>query len=152
MTVSGMTTEGYKRILITGSRDWDDYFKVASEIVRAMQDLTPIQPGQWDYNDGRYVIVHGACPPRKRIVNDTAELIGADYFADQWALGSMYPTERHPADWSRYLNAAGPIRNRKMVELGADICLAFIKNNSRGASGCAQLAEEAGILTRRFAA
>jgi hypothetical protein len=137
MIASGMTT---KRILVTGSRDWEDYFRIGSEIVRAMQDLTPIQPGQYNYNDGRYVIVHGACPT------------GADYLADQWALGSLTDVERHPADWKRYGRAAGFKRNAEMVKLGADICLAFIRNESRGATHTANLAELVGIPTRRFTA
>lgn len=45
---------------------------------------------------------------------------------------------------------AGYYRNELMVSLGADLCLAFIADESRGASHCAQLAWEAGIKTVRF--
>lgn len=126
------------RILITGSRDWDDYHRIGSEIVRAMEELAPIQPGQYDRNDGDWTIVHGACPR------------GADYLADQWALGANYNIERHPADWNKYGKAAGFRRNAEMVSLGADVCLAFIRNKSKGASHTADLAEKAGISTRRI--
>jgi hypothetical protein len=39
-----------------------------------------------------------------------------------------------------------------MVDLGADICLAFIKDQSAGASHCAARAIAAGIPTLKFTA
>jgi len=37
-----------------------------------------------------------------------------------------------------------------MVRLGAQLCLAFIKDNSHGASHCSDLAEKAGIDIVKF--
>lgn len=45
---------------------------------------------------------------------------------------------------------AGPRRNAAMVELGADLALAFLRQRSRGASGCAGLAARAGFPVRRW--
>lgn len=129
------------RILVTGSRDWDDIPALRGALNQAIAEVQP-----WSQP---VVIVHGACPR------------GADAQADQWAKEAadspMYTVtvERHPANWrpaGQLDRAAGFRRNAEMVNLGADVCLAFIRGGSRGASHTARLAEEAGIETRRFTA
>jgi hypothetical protein len=70
---------------------------------------------------------------------------GADTIADQIAKGYGMIPEPHPANWSEYHRAAGPIRNQQMVDLGADICLAFLQPNSKGTADCIRRAEKAGI-------
>lgn len=119
------------RILITGSRHWSDHDLVRDNLATAVFQNVPA------------VIVHGACPS------------GADAIAAWWVRQHRLiglTEERHPADWKTHGHSAGPIRNRHMVSLGADLCLAFIRDRSRGATGCADLAEAAGIPTRRFIA
>ncbi|MBO4273107.1 DUF2493 domain-containing protein [Microbispora triticiradicis] len=130
------------RILVTGSRDWDDHLTIHEALTRA----------RWDAG-GPLVIVHGAWPT------------GADDIAAWWA--RQYPhlhitDEPHPADWNRYGRRAGFRRNAEMVALGADLCLAFIApctkrlcpkrkpHGSHGATHTADLAEKAGIPVRRF--
>jgi len=113
------------RILITGSRTWSD----SNLILRNILNLQVQQE--------RIVIVHGACPR------------GADRLADVLANNHAWAVERHPANWERYGNSAGHIRNAHMVRLGAHFCLAFIKDGSPGATRCADLAEKAGIPTQR---
>lgn len=113
------------RILITGSRTWDD----RETILDALAEHTK-------FGD---VLISGACPQ------------GADRLCeDLWYEGGAI--ERHPADWNKHGKRAGFIRNSEMVNLGADICLAFIRDGSKGASMTANLAEKAGIRTIRFTA
>ena len=111
------------RILVTGSRDWDKPGDI----------LTLLMP----YMGYDVTLVSGACPT------------GADSQAEDFAEGFGWTVERHPADWEQFGKRAGYLRNQHMVDLGADLCLAFIKDNSRGASMCAGLAEKAGIRTVR---
>jgi hypothetical protein len=114
------------RVLVTGSRHWSDQ----TLIVDALNALHR-QHGR------QLILVHGAC---RR---------GADQIADSWAMAHGVPTETHPADWSTG-HGAGPARNAAMVATRPDACLAFILNDSPGASGCARDAERAGIPTTRY--
>lgn len=43
------------------------------------------------------------------------EANGADQTARDVALGLGWEVERFPADWKRYSNGAGPVRNRQML-------------------------------------
>lgn len=117
-----------KRLLITGSRTWTDKEEVWLQLSHAAIFLS----------DEEIILVSGNCPT------------GADRIAEEiWAeLG--HPVELHPADWQGLGKRAGFVRNKEMVDLGADLCLAFIKNNSRGASHTADLAKKAGIITLRY--
>lgn len=125
------------RILVTGSRDWDDREAVKEALYRAFN----AQPRDWTggfENPYDVTLVSGACPT------------GADRIAEEvWAEQGL-PIERHPADWETYGKWAGFRRNAEMVRLGADLCLAFIKNQSKGAIHTAGLAEAAGIPTTRY--
>lgn len=128
------------RVLVTGSRSWPAPDVVWSALNDAHHEA---------HAAGRpLVVVHGACPR------------GADAHAADWAaVARQFTTtvaeERHPADWrpGGTLNrGAGYRRNTAMVQLGADVCLAFIHNGSRGATHTARIAEAAGIPVRRWTA
>lgn len=67
--------------------------------------------------------------------------------AAQWELWGL-PVEAHPADWRSCGRAAGLIRNQRMVDLGADLCLAFPLGESRGTWDCVARARKAGIEVR----
>lgn len=154
------------RILITGSRDWTDYPAIYRALIKACDEnglnYEPDEYGNTMPDPSKITVVEGGCPT------------GADFIADQWCVGNMFVPEVHKADWDRFGKSAGFIRNKHMVSLGADLCLAFIlrctrcstkaegrgphephsgvlmTHGSHGATHTALLAEEAGIPTVRY--
>jgi hypothetical protein len=59
--------------------------------------------------------------------------------------GYTISTETHKADWTTHGKGAGPLRNQKMVDLGADIAVAYMHEGSRGTADCVARAKKAGI-------
>lgn len=132
------------RILVTGSRDWVDKGAIFTALVEAAKQNPDI------------TLVHGGAR-------------GADEIAARWAQHFGWTVEEHPANWedcgdncgpehyrysySRpegYCPRSGYKRNALMVKLGADVCLAFIRNGSNGSGMTARMAEKAGIPTHRY--
>ena len=63
------------------------------------------------------------------------------------------PVETHEADWQRYGRSAGPKRNKEMLELGADLVVAFLdarrdREGTRGTRDMVERAERAGVPVR----
>mgnify|MGYP001615276374 CR=1 FL=1 len=121
------------RIIVCGSRTWDDFDTVAVEL-RLLAD-------RWRHDSSGLprdvTIVHGACPT------------GADKLADDWcAKAGIAKVERHPADWDSHGKGAGFVRNRKMAELGAVLCLAFWDGVSKGTLDMITQATRRGIPVR----
>lgn len=115
------------RLLVTGSRTWRD----EAVVRRTLQ-------GIYDRIDGpEGILIHGTA-------------MGLDSLASTIWMELGGAVEPHPADWDRWGKRAGYVRNAEMVATGADVCLAFIRNNSRGATMCAKLADKAGIPTLRI--
>ncbi len=120
-----------KRILITGSRTWESREAIYLAIFNWVKENCPVQE--------EIIVVHG----------DASR--GADRLAREIARSvSWAEEESHPADWESNGKAAGFIRNQDMVDLGADVCLAFIRNGSKGATHTAGQAVKAGIPVIRY--
>lgn len=126
---------------MTGSRQWQEPLTVWQQL-----HALGIQ-AYGDYDGGHQLtIVHGNAAT------------GADRMAQQWVQFSTFDLwqpvniteEPHPAQWKVYGRSAGIRRNQEMVDRGADLVLAFIRDNSRGATDCLNRAQEAGIECRVF--
>jgi hypothetical protein len=140
--------EPRRRLLVTGSQDWDD----AAAVWSALKVV-------WTY-DPDTLLVSGACPRGSDLLCET-------YWGEYLGGG----TERHPADWypnGRFNRGAGLRRSEKMVRLGAWGCIAFGLPCERqscvgkppdpgwpfhvthGTGHCSRFAEEFGISVKRY--
>ena len=128
------------RVLVTGSRTWSRSVFIWTRLYElAIHAYSEFDTGQ------TLTVVHGDCSK------------GADRHARTWIQyqeNKLWEPvtiieEPHPADW-KLGRRAGPIRNQHMVDLGADLCLAFMMPGSRGTADCVARARAAGIETRVF--
>ena len=94
-----------KKIIIAGCRDFTDYAFFKEQLSYC------VFPEHFE-------IVHGVAS-------------GVDTMADYWATSRNIPVKKFPANWKKYGNSAGPIRNREMAQYG-DQLIAFWDNMSPG--------------------
>ena len=116
------------RILVTGSRTWTDRETIAA----ALQAFCPYPEVS--------TLVHGAAE-------------GADTIAARCADELGMTVEPHPVkreQWRIAGRRAGHLRNQYMVDLGADLCLAFQVDDSSGTADCVRRARLAGIRVEHF--
>jgi hypothetical protein len=73
---------------------------------------------------------------------------GADFLAWRWAHEHNIKYRRFSALWNKYGHAAGPIRNREMLDYGVDVLIAF--PGDKGTNDCIKAAEERMIPVRRI--
>jgi len=112
------------RILVTGSRNWTDKPTIRHAIFQTWQN---------------------AGSPRDTILVSGNAKRGADRYAEICGDGFGFEVERIPANWDEEGKSAGPKRNQRMVNLGADICLAFPLEDSIGTIDCIKKAKKAKI-------
>lgn len=115
-----------RRLIVCGSRNYTDRARVRAVLKEYLPDAGWVDEP---------TIVHGDCPT------------GADRFADEEGTDLGFWVEAHPAEWSKYGNRAGPIRNGFMGALGADLLIAF--GEGRGTNHMVEIAERRNIPVRR---
>jgi hypothetical protein len=119
------------KVIICGDRNWNDWAMIRHYILSLPKDT---------------LIIQGECR-------------GADYIAKQTAKQFGYPTtDKYRANWELYdsmgypKGAAGPIRNRKMLEEKPDLVVAFHDNlaASKGTKDMLDAAKKASVKTLVF--
>ena len=116
------------RIIIAGSRNFNDYIKMLNTLdelgIHLINTIDPIE------------IVSGHAP-------------GTDMLGEKFAKAYGYPLKIFPADWNTYGRAAGLIRNKQMVEYTAaadrGMLVAFPVGESRGTRNMIKLAKQYGL-------
>jgi len=106
--------------LICGDRNWYDENKVCCVLLQL--------------NDKEDTIINGGAQ-------------GADSIANKIANNLLFKTIVVSADWKKYGRAAGPIRNRKMLDLKPDKVIAFHSDitKSKGTADCVNETKRRGI-------
>lgn len=103
-------------VIFTGAREYTPSWKIKDKVA----DLNRIYPGLF--------IKVGDCPT------------GVDLIVRQSCEAFNIPGKVFMAEWKKYGRAAGPKRNHDMVESGADLCLAYPNEASKGTKDCAEYA------------
>ncbi len=127
------------RVLVCGGRTWGDVYPIIRELRALIKEHPTLK-----------YCIHGAAPGADTLVDGIADMFGLKVrpVPAHW---------KHTADCAPKCKevvgrAAGPIRNRKMLDMNPDIVLAFHSDfvNSRGTRHMVALARNANIKTRVF--
>lgn len=76
-----------------------------------------------------------------KVVLSGAAPRGADVYGEEWAIAHGKTLKRHPADWQRFGDAAGPIRNNEMSLL-ADAAVLVWDGTSSGTRSMLKYAQQ----------
>ncbi len=98
-----------KRIVVAGCRYYKDYIEAEKYIDLCIDNLK---------KKYTLVFVSGGCS-------------GADFLGEKYDLNNNYFLEIYKAEWSKYGKMAGPLRNKRMAEIG-DYFICFWDGKSKG--------------------
>ncbi len=110
------------RVLLTGSRDWTENTLIFQRFLELREE-----------HGDKLIVVHG-------------DARGADTAADHIARDLGITRIKYPANWVRWSNAAGPMRNGFMLDdAKPDIVIACPLSDSKGTKDMISVAERANI-------
>ncbi len=110
------------KVLICEDRNWDNYSIIKNYVEKLPKDV---------------IIIEGGCR-------------GADRLSKMVAIQLSLKFIEVKAEWNKYGKSAGPIRNRKMLDMKPDIVIAFHNNidKSKGTKDCINEAKKRGMVVR----
>ena len=108
------------KVLVCGGRNFNDALTLGSWLGGIHKNNGPIT-----------LLIEGGAP-------------GADFMARKFAEWMNIPTQTFEADWDRHGKAAGPIRNKQMLDEGKpDLVVAF--EGGKGTKNMVEQAVAAGV-------
>lgn len=117
-----------KRIVIAGSRDFNDYSFFSAKVDMCLSRIR---------KEFELIIVSGHCS-------------GVDLMGERYAKENGFKVEIFPAEWKKYGKSAGPRRNKQMVDI-SDFAIAFPKESgSKGTQSMINFAKDKGIPIKIF--
>ena len=116
-------TSGVFRVIIAGSRDFDDYDLLKHTMDRLLVNISD-----------EVVVVCGMAR-------------GADTLGEKYAKSKGYRVNYFPANWEEYGKSAGYKRNEQMAQ-NADALVAFWDGESRGTRHMIELAKKYDLRVR----
>lgn len=109
------------RVLVCGSREYDNWNYVFARLDELNEKLK------------FSTIIHGGAP-------------GVDSLAGKWARRNNITEEEFKADWGKLGKAAGPIRNKQMLDEGKpELIVAFLSMDSKGTANMLKQSKVAGV-------
>lgn len=110
------------RVLVSGSRQWNDVVLLRSVLREIVTEGEP-----------PIVLIHGGAK-------------GADSLASTLCSEEGWREEVWHPDWDTHGKAAGPLRNKAMVDSSPNVCVAFVvEGASKGTGSCVKFARAANI-------
>jgi len=109
------------KILCCGDRHWTNKERIREILISYPPDT---------------VVIEGEASGADKLCKEVAKSLGM----------TVIPV---PADWNKYGRAAGPIRNKLMLDIKPEIVIAFHNNiqSSKGTKNCLMQARQRGIRT-----
>ena len=114
------------RLIIAGSRDWENYSIVRSTTNEILTDIYFKHPFD-----------------TVQVVSGTAK--GADLLGEQYAHEYNFNVKKFPANWEKEGKKAGYLRNIEMAE-NADACIVFWDGQSKGSKHMIDMAEKYNLM------
>ena len=121
-------TETTIKIIIAGSRNFNDYDKVCSKAKELISEIKA------SHENPFFEIVSGGAK-------------GVDTLGERFAKEKNFELIIFPADWSKYGRVAGPKRNAEMANYATHL-LSFWDGKSKGTKSMISLAEKKGLSVK----